>query len=213
LTPPEGTLLLRVYGRDLSGRPSAEAGAPSLDIMWLTTAEWQALAPGNARKGDRHDVPAAIAQRLFRFHLVDLTRGLAKRWASDELRSGQLTLTVEQTSDSATTLRLAGSVLLASDGDRARAESGYEARLLGYLHFDKKKQVFDRCDIVSRGELWGNRTIKMPPNRTGPVPFGFSFELGGQTPGERALRPGPGALWARWDWTSYLGKESNTIRQ
>src|SRR5262245_55112695 len=83
-TPPPGGLVVNVYTRILDhekddfcrGTCSTRGGeAAARDHLWLTEGEWKGLVPAGARPGDRVPLPAAIAERILRFHLTDSTRG------------------------------------------------------------------------------------------------------------------------------------------
>ena len=77
-------------------------------------AEWQNLVPATAKKGDVFPLPARVAERLLRFHLVDNTRGEPNFWRPDEVRRQRLTLTVEEAMAKKLRLRLEGTALLAT---------------------------------------------------------------------------------------------------
>jgi hypothetical protein len=94
--PPEGGLILKIYGRYLARDPAGALRLTTLlkdfpgikdpatryprhfdyyceanvDYLWLTEAEWQSLIPARPRKGDRRHVPASIIQRISLYHLL-----------------------------------------------------------------------------------------------------------------------------------------------
>ncbi len=96
-TPPAGGLVLNVFTRILERKrdgkyvcgscafPGGEL--PGRDHLWLKRSEWQSLIPATAKKGERFDMPAAVADRLLRYHLVDNTRGEPPCWASKDVRA------------------------------------------------------------------------------------------------------------------------------
>ena len=98
-------------------------------------------------------------------------------------------------------LRLEGSVLLATNANPAKAERGYEARLFGYLHFDRIRKVVDRLDIVAVGEHWGEGEYTSGA-RPGRKPLGIALEL---VKGERAADKIPPQ--AARDLEDYLGRD------
>src|SRR5262249_39602238 len=80
---------------------------------------------------------------------------------------------------------------------------GYEARLRGFLNFDRTKQAFTRFDIVALGDMYGDAVEDNWLFRPGRHPVGFSFELvGGTTPVDRL--PPRGNL-TRPELSYYLG--------
>src|SRR5262249_41663516 len=134
--PPAGTLIVRVYNRQLERTPAGEyrhtvpedyipplrdpkvvasdqATAlwtqPANDYLWITPAEAHAMRPENATPGQRLDVPASLCARIFRFHL-DPSRGLSENnnFAHVTAAAGKLQLTVEAVSAAEVRLRLDG---------------------------------------------------------------------------------------------------------
>lgn len=148
---------------------------PARFNMWLTEEEWRSLVPSAPRKGERITVPDGIQKRLFRFHLVNGTFGLPGFWKRDEIRSGELTLTVEDVTP-VLKMRLDGAVLLIGDAP-AREARGYDARLLGFLEYEPKKKTFTRFDFVAVGDYWGGDYEGGRFKRPGKEPLGFAFEL------------------------------------
>jgi hypothetical protein len=102
--PPPGTLIVRVFNRQLERTKSGDYrhtvpedyitplrdpkimgtdGAtalftqPANDSLWITQAEAQAMMPAHPTVGQRVEVPRSLCQRIFRFHL-DPSRGLSE---------------------------------------------------------------------------------------------------------------------------------------
>ena len=205
--PPAGGLIVKVHGRLLEKAPggkfttaSVKTGAgdeASRDHLWLTEAEWRSLVPVAVQAGAQFAVPARIAERIARFHLADDTRGEPNFWARAEVRTCEMKLTVESATAEQVRLRLDGAVLLQSQGQRG--ERGYDARLLGYLHYDAQKKTLDRFDLVALGEHWGEGNFTGPA-RPGRTPLGKTFELvTGRAPADLI------APQAARDWGEYLG--------
>ena len=125
--PPPGTLIVRVYNRQLERTPKGEyrhtvpedyipalrdpkvvgtdqATAlwtqPANDYLWITQAEAQAMMPADPKPGQRVEVPTSLCERIFRFHL-DPSRGLSENnnFAHVTAAAGKLHLTVEAVSD------------------------------------------------------------------------------------------------------------------
>jgi hypothetical protein len=202
--PPPGTLILNVYTRALDrAGPSqyrcAESKVegvrrvPQRDHLWLTEAECKALIPADPKKGDTVRVPDAVSRRIFRFHLVDGTLGEPMPWGRDEVRSGTLTVTVEEASAAGVRLRLDGAALMATGVDPAKAARGYDVRLLGYLNYNAAKKAIDRFDVVALGDCWGKNPV-YDQGRRGRTPLGIAFELArGGGPADRV--PPQGARW------------------
>ena len=134
--PPAGTLIVRVYNRQLERTPNGDfrhtvpedyipalrdpkiVGTdqatslwtqPANDYLWITQAEAHAMMPPSPQPGQRIDVPATLTERIFRYHL-DPSRGLSENnnFAHVTAAAGKLQLTVDAVSESAVRLRLDG---------------------------------------------------------------------------------------------------------
>jgi hypothetical protein len=196
-TPPPGGLILKSYLRNLKTDERGQLAhitrddlkdrklypdwnpiylEPAHYTVWLTEAEWKSLVPAKPQPGDEFAVPDAIQKRLFRYHLVNGTFGLPGHWRLEDIRAGTLTLTVEKAAPTLQ-MRLKGSALLATDADLAKAQRGYDARLLGHLEYDPAKKAFTRADILALGEYWGGDHEGGRFKRPGRTPLGIAFEL------------------------------------
>jgi hypothetical protein len=193
-TPPPGGLIVTVYTRILDreqgdfcrGQCSTRGGeAAARDHLWLTEAEWKALVPASPTVGDRVPLPPKVAERILRFHLTDNTRGEPPMWQRDEIRSQELTLTVEEVTPAAVRLRLDGTALLATGPIAEKANRGFDVRLLGTIGYDRAKKAIDRFDVVAVGDHWGEGTYTRRA-RPGRMPLGVAFELAnGKSAGDR----------------------------
>ncbi len=210
--PPEGGLIATVYTRILDregldgycrGSCNFPGGnAAARDHLWLTRDEWQSLIPKGAKKGDEFPVPAKVAERILRFHLVDNTLGEPTFWKAEEVRDGKLTLTVEEATDKEVRLRLSGKVLLANAADPAKAQRGYDAQVMGTIRYDVAKQAIDRLLLAAVGGHWGSGVFTGKA-RPGSQPLGIVFELStGDKPAD--LVPPEAAR----DLHSYLGRSN-----
>jgi hypothetical protein len=185
-TLPDGGLIVNVYTRilDVDGKDELCHGSckfvggdrSARDHMWLTKTEWETLMPKEPRKGDSLPLPKAIARRMILFHLVDDTRGEVSAWTEKQLRQHEMSLTVEDVSDRRIRLRLNGNALLATNDDTLRADRGYDARLLGYIEYDRAKKTIVRFDVVALGDHWGETALTRGA-RAGRQPLGIVFEL------------------------------------
>ena len=150
-------------------------------------------------RSDRFPLPACIAEPLI-VRLTDWSEANAARWRLPEhVRHQDLTLTVEWISAAALRLRLEGSVRVAHDAPKKdvryhpdlrpfhhadpKAFARCDARILGYLQFDREKGTFTRFDVVALGEYVGPL---LNPCRVSdgqnvylikPCPLGVVFEL------------------------------------
>jgi hypothetical protein len=204
-TPPKGGLILNVYARPLEGTlggklssvPGRHGPCSGIgrDHAWLTEAEKQSLLPLSLRRGTKWAMPAAVAERLLRFHLVDNSRGEPPMWSRDHIRFADLNLTVEEITEESVQVRIEGAVLLACVADIADADIGYQARLLGSFRYKARTQDFERFDLVAFGNHWGEGPFSGGA-RPGRTPLGVVFELAtGKAPLD--LVPPQGARYLR----------------
>jgi hypothetical protein len=183
--PPVGGLIVNVSTRILDHEKDSfcrgtcrtlGGDAAARDHLWLTEAEWRSLIPGEPKKGESAPVPAAIAERILRFHLTDNTRGEPNMWRREDIRSKDLRLTVDEVTPASVRLRLDGPAVLATKEDVEKAERGFDVRLLGYIGYDRSKKAIDRFDVVAVGDHWGEGTYTRRA-RPGKMPLGVAFEL------------------------------------
>jgi hypothetical protein len=134
--PPPGTLLVKVFNRQLERARKGEyrhtvpedyipalrdpkvVGTdqatplwtqPANDYLWITQAEAQAMMPADPKPGQRIEVPASLCVRIFKFHL-DPSRGLSENhnFSHVTAAAGKLHLAVEAVSAGEVRLRLDG---------------------------------------------------------------------------------------------------------
>ncbi|MCI0459550.1 MAG: hypothetical protein L0Z62_21585 [Gemmataceae bacterium] len=149
---------------------------PAYHHLWLTEAEWKSLIPAQATKGNRARVPDGIEKRILRYHLLNGTFGLPGAWRLEDIRKGELTLTVEGT-EPVLRMRLEGLALLANDADVTNAKRGYDVRLSGWVEYDPARGRITRFDVVALGDYWGGDYEGGRFKRPGKTPLGIAFEL------------------------------------
>jgi len=179
--PPEGGLILNVFSRIPLPPPAGVEWTPNRatgrDHLWMTAEELRTFLPSRWENGAAYLMPRAVGMRLVRFHLVDNVRGEPDMWTEADVQQAELRLRVEDAASGR--LRLEGSVKMQREGRR-----GYEARVQGYLTYDRKTERFTRFDLLSWGEAWGEGTYTggAPPGR---FPLVIAASLAGDTPGDR----------------------------
>ncbi len=207
--PPEGGLVASVFTRILDygpggyrkGKCEAFGGDKAArDHLWLTADEVKAMAPARAEVGSRYPVPKAVATRLARFHLIDNTRGEPPDWQPDQVRLSRMTLRVAAVTPDGIDLKLDGEVLLATDANPAKADRGFEVRLVGDLRWKPAAGAFDRFDVTAVGTWWGDMH-DMQKGRPGRSLLGVTVELAGDRPADRVP-----PQWAR-NPAAYFGRE------
>lgn len=155
--------------------------------MWLAEAEWKSLMPANPRAGDTFAMPAGIADRLVRRHLNprSVYDGHSDGLDRSSVRAAELNLTVEAVSRDRVRLRLDGHAKLGKQPTAdvvagkiaSMSHWGYEPKLLGFLEYDRQKQVFTRFDVVALGDQFGRVGLSIGAARPGCQPLGVTFEL------------------------------------
>ncbi|MBM4071641.1 MAG: hypothetical protein FJ271_22330 [Planctomycetes bacterium] len=209
--PPDGGLIVNVYTRilDRDADGTCRVGTcrfpggqrASQDHLWLTKEDWQSLIPATPRQGETLTIPERLALRIARFHLVDNTRGEPPFWSRGQVRSGGLKITVTKVAKDGIRLRVDGAFLLADGQDADRARRGYDARLLGHIHYDPAKKAITRFDMIALGDHWGEGPFTGGA-RPGRSPLGVAFELAaGNRPADRVPPQ------AARDWGEYLAAE------
>ncbi len=187
--PPAGGLVVNVYSRMLrlddkgkledSGLRGGEHDLPfgaGRDHLWLTRDEWRILIPRDPRQGAEYVLPAAIAERILRFHLIDNTRGEPPMWSKAEIREARLKLSVEKTDASTLRLRLAGTYSLSTDKQPSAKTRAFVGSVLGFIDYDRKKEAITRFDAVALGDHQGQGPFTGGA-RPGRTPLGVCFEL------------------------------------
>ena len=189
---PEDGIVLKVHGRILESKAETfvkgtcefiGGDAASRDYCWITAEEKKSLVPPKSEVGFCYDLPAKIAERLARFHLIDNTRGEPTFWSKEHVRKNRITLTVIEVKDDAIELRLDGEVTLV-----AGEKLGYEPKLRGALRYIPSKKTFDQFDIVALGDYRGQTTFT-PGARPGRTPFGVAFTLADTTKAGERIAP------------------------
>jgi hypothetical protein len=141
------------YYRENPDRWAAETQS---DTLWLTEAEARSLIPPDPRPGERQEVARPIQKRLFSTLGIDYMEGSVN---SLPPRAMTLSLTVEEVSPTAISLRLDGYARLGKEYDeklrRQPRSRGCEVRVLGFLACDRASGRFRRFDVVGIGTAWG----------------------------------------------------------
>jgi hypothetical protein len=197
------------YARDedfplmrLRSESSGQWLQPNTEYMWLTAQETKSLLPVKLVKGYSAAVDSRIAERMARFHLTPQRAMISEGGVigRENVRSAKLSLVVEDVSVQKIRLRLTGFIHWGTTFDKDKATTpngqllqGFQTPLDGILEYDRTKGVFTRFDIVAIGEVWGRwgdaNGKSLFVERPGATPFGFAFELAGNSPTER-IPPG-----------------------
>lgn len=207
---PAGALVLRQYQRGLKRETGGALSAHEFkfheapvwaqrDRAWVLEKEWKALVPAAPAPGAEVEIPAALKNRLLRFHFVEALVGEPGTWTPEQVRSARLKLTVESVTPANVRLHLAGTLLLTTEADAARSRCGLEGSLAGLLSYDRARGAFDRFDLVLVADCWGALNAHNAVSRKGRNPVGFSFELGTGAEADRVPPQGARVLQAYLD--------------
>lgn len=191
---PENGLALKVTVRDLPRNSDEVDARHNIDFAWFTEEEVRSLVPGDARHGQTWRAPDFFTRRLALRHFIDTVRGQSPGWRDDNLKEGDIRLTVESAEADLIRLRMDGRIHLEAEPtyetnpfskltvDKPR---GLNLTLYGMLAFDSRRRTVESFDAVATGDRWGYTTYNVRFDDPGPAPIGFAFELGSDDPIER----------------------------
>jgi hypothetical protein len=197
--PPKG-LALRVYARVLErdangdwsrprtktlliGKRDVVPAEPGRDHCWLQESEWKALLRANPRKGGSFPLPGPIADRIVRYHLLDVYNGPNTNWPPRSFTK-KLTVTVEEVSPDEVSLRLQGNAHRGPGCYDPPEGKGTDWSFHGRMKYDPSKMIIHRFDVVAVCESGAVGTDK-------GATLGIAFELArGDAPGDSYL-PNP----------------------
>ncbi|MBI3408462.1 MAG: hypothetical protein HY040_08925 [Planctomycetes bacterium] len=236
-SPPPGCMIVIVYttylDRDAKGELSrakvsfadiyngssnpVRPAPTNYEMLWITEAEWNAMAPRSAKVGDKLPFPASLQRRILLFHAQDYKS--TDRTPTSQIRAGALTLTVVKATSESIELRLDGFAKTGNllddyleapsktgQGGHGDGKQGAELRFEGSLHFDLTKKVFTRFDVVALGEAWGEFTNRHRGagmnGKPRSWPIGIAFEL---VAGDRPVDRVPPRAACKYRTFDYFG--------
>jgi len=210
--PPPDTAIIQVFTRALERKADGSfsplparcetqphPNSAQRDQMWLRADEVRQLVPLDPKVGQTHTMPAGVARRMARFHLLDSTRGEASFWDKQHVRIVELKLIVTAVSDTHIDLRLHGPVLVATEADVAKAERGFDVQVRGVVQVERKNGKLTRFDVVALGEHWGECRFT-PGARPGRSPVGIAFRV--RTPPDTGNQIPPQGLKSGSYWNA-----------
>jgi hypothetical protein len=185
MAPPAGGLILKQYRRVLQKDADGKLYRGDIyhDSLWMTQAEWQSLVPEKLQVGDYFPVPAFLLKRIGRHHAQILNPSACVRL--EPTPKPLLTLTVEEVLPELLRLRLHGSFRV-TEYQIPDTNGVFDFQVSGCLHYDVKKKVFTRFDMVAFGDVTNLRKDGTQPPKGRTLVAGLLFELSpGATPWER----------------------------
>lgn len=160
-----GGLAVKAYRQFYDRKPDGEYATASWELqiwvqeplhntLWLKAAEVQSLVPSNPRKGDTFEIAAPILERIFLCHFWG--PGMPLYYEGGALLRRQIT--VEEASAGEIRMRLDAAARMEVKKIPGRGDIIGEAKILGYLTYDRKQQRFTRFDLVGTAEHRAERT-------------------------------------------------------
>lgn len=150
-TRPAGTLTVRTIAR-ITPMPegcSDKNSGIGRDHYWLFPDDVREVL---SRKSDTFAMPAQMARRIARFHLVDDVRGEPTRWRYDDIR----VLDIQMTRLSDGVYRFEGLYKITNNEGHGKTEKGIAGRIRGELLVDTVKRVATGFEAIAEGYAWGD---------------------------------------------------------
>lgn len=189
--PPKNGLVLRVVVRDLP-RPDGRKQTPfNLDFAWFTQDEAASFVPSTLRVDEVTDVPAALAGRLARFHLIDQVMGRTPPFEAGDIQTLRLRTRISTIERGVVTLRIAGMTTCSVATVSSSPTRGVETSILGRARWDTRARKFLTFEIVAIGTRWGGSLTNGREGDTQPQPIGFLLSM---ATADRADQTPPGYL-------------------
>lgn len=149
--PPPTAQVLQVFAR-IPSPPKTSSylnDGVGRDFCWIYQNELREVAE-LAAQGDPFEIPATIARRIARFHLVDDVRGTPNMWEPKEIK--KLNLSAKPVG--AGQLALAGEFALRSRNGRR----GYAGKIDGTITFNAETAAWTRVRLLADGTAFGAGT-------------------------------------------------------
>ena len=126
------------------------------DHVWITKDEVKALAPAKAEVGFRYAMPAKVADRLIRYHLIDNTRGEPTLWKPDEVRGQRFTLVAGPAPGTQERVSVAPAESLAElkPGDSVLMDDG-----MIQLEVEERSDHEVHCRVIAGGRISDHKGI------------------------------------------------------
>jgi len=225
--PPAGTLVLRVFQRNLKridgdqlvrlDSQNTQAWTADRDIrwrycyndsfadvMWVPEIEWRSLVPASPRKDQRFSLPRSLKRRMVLWHLTNRTFCVGEPWEERDILIDNLTVTVEDISPDIR-LRLEGSLLLEMKGTPEdmkrrwqRSKHRYDPNVLGFITYSPSRKAFTRFDVVALGDYSGGDCEGGRHSGVGRLPLAIAFELPDVASLAERLLPCGGVYFAQY---------------
>jgi hypothetical protein len=188
-TPPKDSLVVRTISRIVPLPLGADVRNTSIgrDHYWIFAED---VADIKSSKGTTVPMPAKMALRMARFHLVDNVRGEPNRWRYNNAR----VLDIKMTKVSALEYSFEGLYKLTNLEAHGGAEKGIAGRLTGIIILDASQMRATRFEAYAEGYAWGDHE-----NTSGAPPGKFPIKIAFRSVDDEISRSVPPQQSYFWD--------------
>jgi len=196
---PSDGLVLRSTSRDLpeKGLRSETRGRWNRDHIWFHHSELKEWIPTSLKSGQVHSLPAGLAMRLARFHIVDNVSGQEGPFSPEDIEKAEVTITVGDREADKVTLLLSGEFRSESDGVYKLGETdwkhfpsrtrGVSAELVGIATWNSTSLRFESFEAAVSGKVWGGSGLngRRGITEVKPARVGWFLEMTGDSPSSK----------------------------
>jgi hypothetical protein len=155
VAPPTTATVVRVFTR-IMPLPQGCIGLNSgigRDYLWIYAEEVRKMQALAAQSTKPFKLPATLALRIARYHLVDNVRGSPDMWGLKELKRLHFVARVADRNKETITLAFSGSFQFEHNGQNRR---GYEGRIEGNFAMSATQPTISRFRALAKGKAWGD---------------------------------------------------------
>jgi hypothetical protein len=155
ISPAKTTSVVRVYSRI---RPVPKGcswlnNGPGRDFLWIYQDEVKKMLTAKPN-GGTIKIPASLALRIARYHLMDNIRGTPDMWAASEVKNALFTARIVRDSANERSLAFSGSFKMAANSGKR----GYEGTIDGEIAINTEKVEVARFRAYASGKAYGDGT-------------------------------------------------------
>ncbi len=171
--PPPGAAVVRVFARiwPLPKQCWGLNRGAGRDFLWIYPEELKYLAHAAANKDGQLKLPAALTERLVRFHLLDDVRGTPDMWHRSEVKSMKFKAKVVGNANAANRqIEFTGAFSMKT----ASGGRGFTGNIKGKIEVAVKDNSIVKFSAYSDGKAWGRGTYTpFPPEGKYGLHIGF----------------------------------------
>ena len=195
---PVGGLVLTSVNTDLPSDPprtEERTGLWNLDHVWFSKTEARRWLSADPQEGETYPLPEDLANRLFRFHLVDNVRGQTLPFAPQEIKDSKISIQIEERQKSIVRMSITGTSRAVAHGEWLLGKNdwtpnyplnhGMTSKILGTATYDLNSDSFTKFEMVAIGERFGKTENNSRRSAPDSSHVGFLFTLSGGGPSER----------------------------